>query len=183
MGVIALLSSRYFGSAETGSVFEIVARFVLPWAAPERLALLHDTIRKLGHLTEYGILSVLWQRALAESHGRRSAARWAIAIAVVYAGLDELRQGLTPNRTPSVADVALDGLGAGLAALTWRVGHRPGDTLRALARLGLLLGLAACSAAGLLSWLRGLPPWEWLLAAAVGATLGVLDRVSPPPRD
>ncbi len=79
--------------------------------------LLHHIIRKLGHLAEYGVLSVLWARALAA--GRR---RWevrhiagAVGICVLWAIVDEAHQSFVLSRAGDATDVAIDAVGALLA--------------------------------------------------------------------
>ena len=66
---------------------------------------------------------------------------------MAYAGVDELRQALAPNRSPSVGDVLIDALG-GLAGVASQAG--PGRLGRRVLRLGqgVALGLAAASAGG-----------------------------------
>jgi VanZ family protein len=172
MGVIALLSSRYFGSDETASVFQAVARILLPSATPERLAILHAVTRKLAHLTEYAILVMLWIQAFRPGRSGRRAACLAVVVAGLYAIVDEARQGLAPNRTPSAVDVAIDALGALLAAVAWRPGETVGTVLWTTVRVFVALGLGALLAAGALTWRQGLPPWEWL----AGTGLAVLFR-------
>ena len=86
--------------------------------APEHFELLHVAIRKLAHLTEYGILSALLFRALRAGRPVRWNWRWsiaAIAIAAVVGSLDEWHQALVPSRTSSPWDVLIDTAGAALA--------------------------------------------------------------------
>jgi VanZ family protein len=71
--------------------------------------------RKLVHMIEYGLLWLLWLRAL----GWR--APWvAAAIAIGYAATDELHQTFVDGRQGHPRDVAIDALGVALAALLWR---------------------------------------------------------------
>ena len=81
-------------------------------------------IRKMAHLTEFAILALLLQRALAHPFGqvRRSdgsATAWALVFTVLYAASDEFHQVFVPSRQASVIDVMIDSLGgiAGLALL------------------------------------------------------------------
>jgi hypothetical protein len=68
--------------------------------------------RKLVHMTEYGLLWLLWLRAL----GWR--APWlAAAIAIGYAGTDELHQTFVAGRHGTPVDVAIDSAGVLVAAL------------------------------------------------------------------
>lgn len=76
-----------------------------------------DTLlRKLAHITIYGVLWLTLARA----------ARWqhpllVTAIAILYAISDELHQSFVAGRHGSPLDVAIDALGIGLAVLAWIV--------------------------------------------------------------
>jgi VanZ family protein len=62
-------------------------------------------LRKGAHMTEYAILAVLVVRA-------SGSFAWALALAVAYAGTDELHQTFVRGRHGSPVDVAIDGVGA-----------------------------------------------------------------------
>jgi VanZ family protein len=166
MAVIAVFSGGFFGADETGSwLLPLLARWV-PWASPRQLHALHVAVRKLGHLTEYGILAALWLRAF-PGHPRAEA--WAVALSVLYAGADEWRQGLAPNRSPSLLDVAVDAAGALVAVGCLRSRSGLGGVgLRAL-RWGAVAVAIASLAAAVLDFRLGLGAWD-LLAATLAAT-------------
>ena len=119
MSVIWALSADVGSADHTAGLFVWIARALWPWATPSQLELAHGLLRKLGHLTEYAVLSVLWFRAF--HAGRRLAAApsalVALAISVGWAILDELHQSFIPSRTASSIDVLLDTTGATLALL------------------------------------------------------------------
>jgi VanZ family protein len=166
MAVIAVFSGGLFASDETGAWLLPLLAKSFPWAGPGQLHALHAALRKLGHLTEYGILGALWLRAFP---GHPRAERWAVALSVLYAGLDELRQGLAPNRSPSLLDVGVDAAGALVAVGCLRPGSRLGGMgLRAL-RWGAVSVAVASLAAAVLDWGLGLGAWD-LLLATLGAT-------------
>jgi len=74
-------------------------------------------IDKLLHIVEYGVLGVLWLRALTRYFykGARLTLKWlALLFTILYGVSDEVHQMLVPNRTPSIFDVMADGLGAWL---------------------------------------------------------------------
>ncbi len=72
--------------------------------------------RKLVHMLEYGLLWLLWLRAL----GWRGHAPWAAAaIAIGYAATDEFHQTFVDGRQGSPRDVAIDSAGVLVAALLW----------------------------------------------------------------
>lgn len=72
-------------------------------------------LRKLAHMTEYGLLYVLWRRALPGAHALAAA-----AIAVGYAVTDEWHQTVVPGRHGTPRDVLIDAAGVGLAHLAAR---------------------------------------------------------------
>jgi VanZ family protein len=83
-----------------------------------------DTVvRKLAHMVEFGLLWLLWWRALGY---RRAAAGWAAAIALAYAATDELHQSFVDGRVGSALDWGIDAAGVGLAAgISLRRRRRP----------------------------------------------------------
>lgn len=71
--------------------------------------------RKLIHMLEYGLLWLLWHRALGWRHG------WAAAaIAIGYAATDEFHQTFVEGRQGHVRDVVIDTLGVIVAATAYR---------------------------------------------------------------
>ncbi len=86
------------------------------------LRLMHVGIRKMAHVTEFGLFSVTVFHGI---RGGRFGWRfsWALAtvvIAVTYASLDEWHQSFVPLREARGRDVAIDALGAVLAqTLVW----------------------------------------------------------------
>jgi VanZ family protein len=86
------------------------------------LRLMHVGIRKMAHITEFGLFSItVFHGIRGGRRGWRSS--WALitlVIAVAYAGLDEWHQSFVPLREARVRDVAIDALGAVLAqTLVW----------------------------------------------------------------
>lgn len=76
-------------------------------------------LRKLAHITIFGVLWLTLARAL----------RWrrpvlATGIAIAYAISDEVHQSFVEGRHGSPVDVAIDTLGIGLALLAWIVATR-----------------------------------------------------------
>jgi VanZ family protein len=71
-----------------------------------------------AHVFVFGVLAVLWARAL----GARRHALWiAFALTALYALSDEFHQSFVPGRTPDPLDLLCDSFGAvvGLAAWRW----------------------------------------------------------------
>jgi VanZ family protein len=76
--------------------------------------------RKIVHAAEYALLCFLWWRALARTRARPWAVVLAFAVAVAYSATDEYHQSFVEGRNGSPLDVAIDAVGAGLAAVAIR---------------------------------------------------------------
>jgi VanZ family protein len=117
--MISLFSTRYFSGERTAHVIIPILRWLFPTAGRHALRLMHFAIRKAAHITEFALFSITVFRGVrAERHGWRL--NWALitlAIAVVYASLDEWHQSFVPLREPSVRDVLIDTTGALLAQI------------------------------------------------------------------
>lgn len=105
--VILIAATDSFSASRTGDWLD----FLFGGEAPE---LANFAIRKLAHVVEYAILGALAWRA----SGRASVA---LLIALAVAGTDEYRQSLSPHRTGTGWDVALDLFGAavGVGVARW----------------------------------------------------------------
>jgi VanZ family protein len=124
MAVILIwLSSDAFSAAHTGGRITALLRWLLPSITAAQVDHAHALVRKAGHLTIYGILAALWLRAFVRERVLAlSAAAWAaFGITVAWACIDELHQSTVNSRTGSVADVALDALGAAVVVILARV--------------------------------------------------------------
>ena len=115
--LISLFSTHYFSSQQTGRVIIPMLHWLFPLATPRTLHVMHVGIRKMAHVTEFGLFSITVFHGI---RGGRSGwhLSWALAtlaIAVTYAGLDEWHQSFVPLREAHVRDVAIDAIGAGLA--------------------------------------------------------------------
>src|SRR4051812_45415646 len=73
--------------------------------------------RKFIHAGEYALLCFLWWRALRTLLTHPRAVLAAFAISVAYSITDEVHQLSVHGRHGSPVDVAIDSVGAGLAAL------------------------------------------------------------------
>ncbi len=95
-------------------IFAFSAQPSLPHAPEPWLELL---IKKGGHAWAYGVLAWLYWRAL-RPFGKSRPTVWrgvCIALALAYALSDEYHQTFVPGRNGNLFDVAVDGLGAGIA--------------------------------------------------------------------
>ena len=125
VGFIALESTPAFGSNHTSEPLHRLFNLIFGSALDSRWALIHHMIRKTGHFTGFGILSLLCYRGFSLTL-RTAATRLnsltvshalAIASAFLIAGADELHQSFLPNRTGCFSDVLLDTAGAAAAQL------------------------------------------------------------------
>jgi VanZ family protein len=117
--MISVFSTGSFGENHTGKYILPFLHWLLPTASPHLLHRLHTGIRKIMHILEFGMFSILIFRA--RRSGRQGwRLSWAVAtllIAAAYAALDEIHQVFGPGRGPSARDVAIDTVGAILAQL------------------------------------------------------------------
>ena len=86
---------------------------------PDQLEHVRFVVRKLAHMTEYGVLALLVWRALrGPEHARgwsNKSAALALTICLLYAATDEFHQAFVPGRSASVRDILIDTTGAALA--------------------------------------------------------------------
>lgn len=170
MALIVGFSSDAASSPHTESWLLPILRGLAPWATPAQLEALHWLVRKIAHLSEYAILAALWLRALVRGRGvnPRNAGLIALAISVAWAALDEAHQSFVPSRSASVADVALDSMGAlvalGIAGLGWR---RVADRTTAALLWTALIGGGAFLIVNALAGVRSGALWFTAPAAAL----------------
>ena len=115
--VISYASTDTFSSSHTSVIILPILRRLFPFASPETLESVHYFIRKMAHLSEYFLFSLLLFRGV-RGNNRGWKLRWAIwalAIAAGYSALDEFHQSSVPSRTASPWDSLLDTTGAAVA--------------------------------------------------------------------
>lgn len=91
-------------------IFYLSSQSDLP-AAPTGVS--QELFLKLSHVVGYGVLALLFERALALP---RSGKRLALLLTVLYGLSDEFHQSFTPGRLPDPGDLVANVLGA-IAAL------------------------------------------------------------------
>jgi VanZ family protein len=124
-------STDAFSSVETSKIIIPILKFFFPHLTSPELDLWHGVIRKLAHITEYFILTLLVYRSLKhEQLDPIQVKLTTITFVTLAAGFDELHQRFTASRTPSPVDVAYDCFGAVCALWlittyeTWRLRTR-----------------------------------------------------------
>jgi hypothetical protein len=78
--------------------------------------------RKLGHVTEYTVLTLCWLRALdglGVFREQRVVLTVAIGLSLAYAATDEFHQTFVSGRHGTPVDVLIDAIGMAIAALIW----------------------------------------------------------------
>jgi VanZ family protein len=117
---ISYLSTENFASDVSHSLLlALLARWNIVLSA-DWLDRIHGLIRKLSHVTEYGIFTLLLYRAFAGAKPfawRPRLATACVLAAAVYAVIDEFHQSFVPGRGPSLVDSAIDTAGALVAML------------------------------------------------------------------
>jgi VanZ family protein len=124
---IFYLSTPTFGEDFSVSLLAQILNTFHLGVPPETLDVLDSVLRKLAHLAEYAILSLLLYGAFAGRDGFRwqpPLAYWSLVVAVVYSLTDELHQILSPGRHASLIDCGIDSIGAAIAMLLVYGGSR-----------------------------------------------------------
>lgn len=80
---------------------------------------IHTPIRKMGHMTEFGMLAVTIAFALFFCHHRRGwkLVIWCEGIGILYACTDEIHQLFVPERSGQLTDVLIDSIGLTLGLI------------------------------------------------------------------
>jgi len=126
-GNITFLSTGSFGGSVTGWLLQDLLSSLHIHLASPAFEIAHLLIRKLAHLTEYGMFGLL----LYHSFSARAPEKWnarSAAGAVIVAGLfsltDEYHQSFVPGRVASIVDCGIDTLGALLGMVVLYAGRR-----------------------------------------------------------
>ena len=125
MGVIFFFSTDLFSGAQTSRLIGPILKWFVPGISHESIVGVQLVVRKIAHLAEYAILSILICRALARGVApvplTFSALSQAALIAAAYAAFDEWHQSWAAERYGSVLDIGIDTVGAvlGTAFFAW----------------------------------------------------------------
>jgi VanZ family protein len=113
--VIALESTEWMGANHTSGPLRWLFQAIFGPVSEANWDIVHHFMRKAGHFTGYGVLSLLWLRAWRRSLAlTRSFYNFVLALlaTALVASADEFHQTFLPNRTGSAWDVLLDCTGA-----------------------------------------------------------------------
>jgi VanZ family protein len=117
--ILYLSTPTFKGSLSESLLVQIVDSLYLSvsWGT---LEVLDSLLRKIAHLTEYGIFALLLYRCFAGRDGfrwRPHLAYWCVVAACAYSLTDELHQVFSPGRHASLIDSGIDTTGAAMAML------------------------------------------------------------------
>jgi VanZ family protein len=120
ISLILTLSGEAGAAAHTSRFLRPLLEFLFPSADPATFQFAHFLVRKLAHLSAYGLLAFFAARAFLRSSIGILADYWyaaAMAIVIFVATTDELNQYFLSSRTGTPADVAIDIIGGTLMLL------------------------------------------------------------------
>jgi VanZ family protein len=132
IGFIFFASTGAMSASNTSRIIAPLFRWLFPNITEAQLLLVHFTVRKTAHFTEYAVLALLAARAFIPSTRRRLRQSWfvaALALVATVALLDEYNQSFNAARTGTIWDSLIDisGGATALVALSlWRVRRRRG---------------------------------------------------------
>lgn len=111
------MSTRTFGGSFTNRLLADILSVAHVHLSHHAFNLVEFGMRKMGHFTEYAILSLFLYHAISVDH--RSVWNWkkaliCIALAGLYSLTDEYHQSFVPGRGPSIVDCGFDTIGATL---------------------------------------------------------------------
>lgn len=116
--ILMTMSGDFGSSPNTLPIFKWVLSTFTD-LSPQTIKSLHHWFRKSLHVICYGILAVLWLRALILTYPERRVANLILTLLLTLGVslLDEGRQSLVRSRTGALRDVSLDMTGAILFTL------------------------------------------------------------------
>jgi len=121
-GFIFYMSTASFSGTFTTWLLGEFFRSVHVQVSPPTFNILHHLMRKLAHVTEYGIFTMLLYGSAQDERPfdwRPRRALGCVLVAGAYSLTDELHQIFVPGRGPSLADCGIDTTGAALGALVF----------------------------------------------------------------
>jgi len=126
MGVIFWMSTGMFSSEHTSRFIVPILHFLFPSLLPQDVNMIHEVIRKAGHVTEYFILGLFLFRAFRHGSLQKWRLRWTIYSViwvVLYAMSDEFHQSSVVARNASFVDIGIDSMGGILSQIAITLWH------------------------------------------------------------
>jgi len=118
--LVFYLSTERFGSDFSQILVAQALSLLHISVSPRTFHILDTLLRKIAHMTEYGILAFLVYGSFAEQQPFRWRLRQAIrcvGIVGLYSLTDELHQRYVPGRNASLVDCGIDVAGAAIAVI------------------------------------------------------------------
>jgi VanZ family protein len=119
-GLIFYLSTSGFGVGFTEWLLAEILSLLHATVSPHTFDVLHHLMRKLAHMTEYGIFCLLIYASFLDAEDFEWHPRLALRSAIIaglYSLTDEYHQRFVPGRTASIIDCGIDTAGAALSTL------------------------------------------------------------------
>jgi VanZ family protein len=116
--LVFYLSTERFGSGFSQGLLAQAITLLHISVSPRTFHILDTLLRKIAHLTEYGILAFFVYGSFAEQQlfrWRLRQAIWCIGIVGLYSLTDEFHQRYVPGRHASLVDCGIDVAGAAIA--------------------------------------------------------------------
>jgi len=114
LGIIFWMSTNTFSSEQSSQFVMPVIHFLFNWLSPQGTDLMHQIIRKFGHIAVYFVFGLLLFRAFCGESSQRWNLRWMVysVILIIFVAMsDEFHQSFVASRTSSPFDVAIDSAG------------------------------------------------------------------------
>jgi len=118
--VVFYLSTERFGSDFSQALVAQALMLLHISVSPRTFHILDTLLRKIAHITEYGILAFLVYGSFGEQQPFRWRLRqaiWCVGIVGLYSLTDELHQRYVPGRHASLVDCGIDIAGAAIAVI------------------------------------------------------------------
>jgi VanZ family protein len=129
IGFIFFASTGAMSASNTSRIIAPLFKWLFPGISEAQLLLVHFTVRKTAHFTEYAVLALLAARAFLPSTRRLLRRGWfvaSLALVAVVALLDEYNQSFNPARTGTVWDSLIDVSGGATALVVYGLWRRRG---------------------------------------------------------
>lgn len=126
MCLVFWISTETFSQRNTYALAKAILGFLFPEISSREAGLIHELVRKAGHVIEYFILGLLLFRAFRGSSNISFNWRWsfsAVIVVVIWAASDEVHQFFVPARAASAVDVGIDAAAGIFAQLVSALRH------------------------------------------------------------